>query len=75
MAIVHIAIFDAVNAIAGGYHGFTGVKAPSGSTSINVAIAQAAHDTLVALYPSQRASFDAALAEDVARVRDAAQRH
>ena len=65
MAIVHIAIFEAVNAIAGGYGSYTGkVQAPKG-TSMSAAIAQAAHDTLVALFLSQAGTFDALLAEDL----------
>ena len=66
MAIVHIAIFDAVNAIAGGYAELhaASTAAPAGA-SVEAAIAQAAHDTLVALFPSQAPSFDAALADDL----------
>src|SRR5436190_24225915 len=59
MAIVHIAIFDAVSAIAGGYRSYTGLPPARAGTSMDVAVAQAAHDTLVALFPSQAASFDA----------------
>lgn len=70
MAIVHIAIFDAVNAIAGGYRSYTGLSSAPDGASINAAIAQAAHDTLVALFPSQRASFDELLAEDLSDIRD-----
>jgi hypothetical protein len=70
MAIVHIAIFDAMNAVVGGYHSYSpGLTAPRG-TSVDAAIAQAAHDTLVALYSSQAASFDAALAQDLAALPD-----
>jgi hypothetical protein len=58
MAIVHIAIFDAVNAIVGGYTSYTGVQATHGPISMDAVIAQVAHDTLIALYPSQAASFD-----------------
>jgi len=68
MAIVHIAIFDAVNAIAGGYHGYTSLGAAPRGTSMKAAIAQAAHDTLAALFPSQTPSFDAQLAADLATV-------
>jgi vanadium-dependent haloperoxidase-like protein len=70
MAIVHIAIFDSVNAVIGGYQSYTGVQASRGPVSLDAAIAQAAHDTLVALYPSQKASFDAALANDLAQIRN-----
>ena len=65
MAIVHIAIFDAVNAISGGYRSYTGMPAASRSTSMEAAIAQAAHDTLSALFPSQKATFDEQLARDL----------
>ena len=67
-AIVHIAIFDAVNAIVGGYQSYTRIDpAPSGS-SVTAAIAQAAHDTLVAQYPSQRSRFDQELARDLSYI-------
>src|SRR5437016_2125344 len=56
MAIVHVAIFDAIDALLGGYHSYTGVSAPQGATSMDAAVGQAAHDTLVALFPSQAAS-------------------
>jgi hypothetical protein len=68
MAIVHIAVFDAINAIVGGYESYTGLSREPGETSIQAAIAQAAHDTLKALYPSQGGSFDAALADDLAKI-------
>jgi hypothetical protein len=41
-----------------------------GSVSLKAAIAQAAHDTLVAVFPAQRATFDGALAADLAAIRD-----
>lgn len=69
-AIVHIAIFDAVNAIAGGYRGYAGPRQVAEPTSIEAAVAQAAHDTLVALFPSQATSFDMLLAEDLSRIRN-----
>jgi hypothetical protein len=69
IAIVHVAMFDAVNAIAGGYRSFTGLRAAPGDASIDAAIAQAAHDALVAVFPSQAASFDQLLAEDLHEVR------
>jgi len=69
-AIVHIAIFDAVVAIEGGFESYTGIpEAPRGA-SLKAAIGQAAHDTLVELYPSQAATFDAKLAEFLAHVDD-----
>ena len=70
MAIVHIAIFDALNAMARRYRGYLEMDAPIGRASAESAVAQAAHDTLVALYPSQRADLDEALMQDLALVRD-----
>lgn len=70
MAIVHIAMFDAVNAIVGGYRSYTGIPSAPPESSIDAAVAQAAHDTLVELFPGQRKSFDQRLASDLARLRD-----
>src|SRR5207302_11132212 len=67
IAIVHIAMFDSVNAIVGGYKSYTNV-AGAKTASINAAVAQAAHDTLVAVFPSQKATFDQALAQDLDKV-------
>jgi hypothetical protein len=64
MAIVHIAMFDAANAILGGYRSYTGIPRIFGRASTEAAIAQAAHDTLVAVFPSQRASFDELLRQE-----------
>ena len=68
MAIVHIAIFDSVNAILGGYQSYTGIQSVKQPVSLDAAVAQAAHDTLVALYPSQAPAFDSLLADDLAKV-------
>lgn len=70
MAIVHIAMFDTMNAVGNRYESFTGLRAPAGALSMEAAISQTAHDTLVALFPSQAASFDAWLAEDLAAVKN-----
>jgi hypothetical protein len=69
MAIVHIAIFDAVNAIRGGFRSYTSLPRARAGASVDAAIAQAAHDTLAAMFPSQKPAFDARLAEDLGRVR------
>ena len=55
MAIVHIVMFEAVDAISQKYKSYAGVAPVSGHVSLDWAIAQAAHDTLVALYPEQQA--------------------
>ena len=70
LAITHIAIFDAVNAIACGYKSYTELPCARPVTSMRSAIAQAAHDTLVFLYPSQTESFDRSLAEALKTIPD-----
>src|SRR5437588_1083408 len=69
MAIVHIAMFDAINAMTGQYQSYTGIESAAHPVSIGAAVAQAAHDSLVTLYPSQRATFDQALVDDLFRVK------
>jgi hypothetical protein len=71
MAIVHIAIFDALNAIVGGYRSYTGLGPAHGNVSMSAAIAQAAHDTLSALFPSQAPAFSEMLADDLNEIRNA----
>ncbi|MDZ4773151.1 MAG: vanadium-dependent haloperoxidase [Planctomycetota bacterium] len=71
-AIVHVAIFEAVNAIKGGYESYAGVAAAPAGTSVRAAVAQAAHDALVAIWPSQVAIFDGHLASELAAVPDGA---
>lgn len=61
LAIVHIAMFEVANAIKGGYESYTGIARVKKATSMEAALAQAAHDTLVALFPSQAQTFDAQL--------------
>jgi hypothetical protein len=71
LAVVQIAVFDAVNAATGNdFRSYTGLPAVQRPTGLNVAIAQAAHDTLVALWPAQTATFDMLLAEDLAEFPD-----
>src|SRR5436190_20121019 len=74
MAIVHIAMFDALDAVVGGYTSYTGTQASPGPMSVDAAIAQAARDTLAAMFPSQTPTFNAYLAEDLARVTNGQQR-
>ena len=61
-AIVHIAIYDAVNSIRPRAKKYL-TQDLRPLASIDAAVAQAAHDTLVALYPAQDAVFDSALAD------------
>jgi len=67
-AMLHIAMFDAVNAIEGGYRSYTGNIPAARNASTDAAAAQAAHDVLVALIPAQTSAFDAALASRMAKI-------
>src|SRR5690606_22608909 len=70
MAIVHIAIFDAILSIEPKYTQYLATpEAPKGA-SMKAAVAQAAHDTLIQLYPSQSTRFSRALEEDLSHVQD-----
>jgi hypothetical protein len=67
-AIVQLAVFDALNAIEMRYPSYAGLPCAPGDTSPDAAIAQAAHDALVAIWPSQARMFDAQLAADLSRI-------
>ena len=65
LAIVQAAVYDAVDSIDPQYTPYLiQVQAPAGA-SMDAAVAQAAHDTLVALYPYQQPYFDAQLASSL----------
>jgi hypothetical protein len=72
MAITHIAIMDTVVAIRGGYESYTRLATAPANTSAKAAIAQAAHDTLVALYPSHAPQLGLILAEDLDSIAEGA---
>ena len=69
LAIVQIAVFDSIIAINGGYKSYTGIARVKSPASTKAAVAIAAHDTLVALFPSQRASFHQELMDSWRRLR------
>src|SRR6185503_6588101 len=64
-AIMHAAMFDAVNSIDGTYTPYLTDVPGSQNASIEAAAAQAAHDVLVGLYPTRVAVFDAELAVSI----------
>jgi PAP2 superfamily len=64
-SMMHIAMFDAVNSIEGGYSGYRHRLSVSQPASSDVAAAQAAHDVLVSLFPAATANADALLATRV----------
>jgi hypothetical protein len=70
LAIVHAAMFDAVNSIAGEFRPYAvEIDAPEGA-SPDAAAAAAAHSALAQLYPDQQAALDAAYATSLSRIPD-----
>jgi hypothetical protein len=70
LAMVHIAIHDAVAAVEHRYHSFRFSPRVEGPTSIEAAAAVAAHRVLLELYPTRAEAFDNTLDEVLARVPD-----
>jgi hypothetical protein len=62
LAMLHTAMFEAVNAIDRRYAPYKLSLAAERTTSKEAAAASAAHDILAALYPDQKADLDATLA-------------
>ena len=60
-ALMHAAIFDAVNSIDGSYKPYLTDVPGSKNASVETAAARAAHDVLTALYPQRQSIFDAEL--------------
>ena len=74
MAMVEGAVYDAVNAIDGGYRPYLLDPHAVGAQpwfSKDAAAATAAHDVLVAIAPAQKDALDAALATTLAGIDDA----
>lgn len=72
-AMVQGAVYDAVNAIVGGYEPYLGSPAVADpGDSAPAAVAQAAHDVLVALFPAQVVVLDGKLATSLAQIPDGA---
>src|SRR5436305_2374907 len=74
MAIIHIAIFDAVSAIDGHFKTYTGLGRAPADTSMECAVAQAACETLDALFPSQKPTFDQELTYELAQIANSARK-
>jgi len=58
MGIVHATIYDVVVAIEGGYRPYAITPAVPSNTSLNAAVAAAAHRVLVGRFPEQEATLD-----------------
>lgn len=70
MALVHVAMFEAVNAIERRYKPYRLELVADRNTSREAAAASAAHAILVAQFPDQKAALDADLARDLAGVAE-----
>src|SRR4051812_20214978 len=68
MAIVHTAIYNVVARIFPENGPYLGRAMPARNASAPAAVAQAAHDTLSALYPSLKSEFDSALDSSLAKI-------
>ena len=68
LAIVHAAIFDAVNGIQRKYTPYFVAEWGPRGASADAATAQAAYTALVSLYPTQKATFDTQLANSLAKI-------
>jgi len=64
-AMMHAAMFDAVNSIDGSYTPYLTDVPGSKNASLEAAAAQAAHDVLIALYPTREGVFDVELANSL----------
>lgn len=74
LAIVHLSMYDAVQSIAKRYKTYTSMPSFPGGSNFNVAAAQAAHDTLVNLYPAQKTQIDTWLTNELAKVGASAEK-
>ena len=74
LAMAHVAMFDAANAITRSHVAFVSQPTAAPASSIDAAVATAAHDVMVALVPAQKPLLDAALAATLAKVSDATAR-
>ncbi len=67
MAIVHLAIYDAVNAIRGEHAPYLVLHAPR-SASPDAAAAAAAHTALLSLFPNQQSLIDAKFQDSLSQI-------
>jgi hypothetical protein len=71
LAMVQGAVYDAVNAIEGGYQPYLGAPAVADpGDSSPAAVATAAHDVLVSLFPSQAATLNQQYADSLLGILD-----
>ncbi len=72
LAMMHSAMFDAVNATDLQYQPYHSYQSAIPGSSAEAAAAQAARDVLVSIYPAQTTVYNAALAASLASIPDGA---
>lgn len=77
LAIIHLAMFDAANCITPRATPYLAIHSPAKEkkVSLDAAVAQAAADTLTALYPKQEAIFAASLKQYLAPLKNTTARN
>lgn len=70
LAIVHLAMYDAVNAMDGSHAPYRFTSHAAQTASMDAAVATAAHATLVKYWPQQEAFFDQAYVDYLAGIPD-----
>ena len=71
MAMVHVAMFDAINSIEHGYTPYKVKTSVAAGGSGEAASVAAAHAVLLKIFPDQSAALDAAYAASLAKISDA----
>ena len=74
LAILHVAVFDAVNGIARRYEPYAIESNVRSSASAEAAASAAAHTVLVSLFPARSGEFDALLASSLSSIRNGQQK-
>jgi PAP2 superfamily len=70
VGIVQSAVYNAVQAIIGGYEAYGQALSPQPTASVDAAVAAAAHDVLVNYFPDQKTDLDTAYTSALAAISD-----
>ena len=74
LAILHVAIYDAVNGIVRTHHPYLVAGQVPASASVEAAVAAAGHHVLASLFPGQSATFDALYQDAILHIPSRPQR-
>jgi hypothetical protein len=74
MTMLHVAMFEAVNSIAGKYTPYKAIIPAAAGSSEEAAAAAAAHGILVSICPDMKSAYDGALKQSLALVKDSVAR-